>query len=192
MSRDTDRNYYDLPESGTPAAPRVYEYLDCDPRTAGVDPATRDDLLKISRKHDVAVRAFAAASDGSHREDGVDIMNESERILLENGRVQAGRRGVAITNKGGNRGVTCRRLLIVAPYGRFTDIEDGNWADQSWRKTTGTVYDEIARADGQPVRYAWGRADRAQLRNGKYRIVWWWTAVLHLYVYTKRLLPFLP
>jgi len=194
MPQDKDSNYFDVPESGTPGNPRIYEgvEVDCDPRHAGIDPATKDDLLKCSAKHDVLVRNFVAVSDGTHKEDGIDLMNESERVVFENGRVQAGRKGVAITNKGGNRDCTFRRVVIEAPYGKFTDIEDGNWADQSWRKTTGTTYDEIARSDGKPVRYAWGRAARARLLHGQYEIVWGWTILLHLYVYAKRAIPFIP
>lgn len=192
MSRDTDLNYYNVPESGEPGRPRVYPGLDCDPRSEDIVPATRDDLLKCSAKHDVEIVDFAAVSDGTHREDGIDLMNECERVVFRRGRVQAGRKGVAITNKGGNRGCTFEDILIVPPYARFVDLEDGNHADQSWRKTAGTDYRRVRRADGAPVRYAWGRAERAGLLEGRYRIVWWWTAVLHLYVYAKHWFKFIP
>lgn len=184
---DTDRNYYNLPASGTPGCPYDYPGLNCDPRANGDSPAAYDDLLKVSGKTDVVVRDFLAASDGTHKEDGIDLMRESARVVFRHGTVQAGRAGVAITNKGGNSDCTFEDILIIAPYGKYVDIEDGNWADQSWRRGTGNVYRRIRRADGQPVRYAWGRAGKARLVDGQYRIVWWWVAVLHLYVYGKRL-----
>lgn len=195
MSRDRDLNFFNFPAAGAngdPGAPAHYPGLNCDPRSVGANPADYDDLLKVSAKHDLRITDFNATSDGMHKEDGIDLMNRCERITFEGGRVQAGRKGVAITNKGGNRDCTFRDIVILPPYGRFVDIEDGNHADQTWHKSTRTTYDNVRRADGAPVRYAWGRADRARLLNGRYRIVWWWTAVLHLYVYAKHWFKFIP
>lgn len=190
---DRDLNFFNLPAngSGERGRPARYAGIDCDPRIQGLLASDYDDLLKVSAKRDVDLEDFAAVSDGTHKEDGVDLMNECERVNFRRGRVQAGRKGVAITNKGGNRDCTFEDILILPPYARFVDIEDGNHADQSWRKTTGTVYRRVRRADGAPVRYAWGRADRAQLLEGRYRIVWWWVLVLHGYVYAKHWFKFI-
>lgn len=151
-----------------------------------------DDVLKIHKQHGLIVQHFRAGQGGMHLEDGIDAQNRNVNCIVQDGRVGAGRKGVAITNKGGNVGMTYRRLVLTAPYGRHVDIEDGNHSDQVWDKTIGTTYDEVVREDGQPVRYAWGRAQRAELRNGNYRICWGWTLALHLYVYAKHYLKFIP
>lgn len=192
MSRDTDNNgiSYAGPESW---GSRVGD-LDYDQwlRQQGRDLTQIDDVLKLHAQHGLIVSNFRAGVGGAHLEDGIDCNDRNVNCILEDGAIGAGRKGVAITNKGGNVGLTFRRLTIYPPYGKHCDIEDGNHSDQSWNKTTGTTYDEVVRLDGQPVRYAWGRADRAELRNGNYRIMWGWSLCLHVYVYLKHWLPWIP
>lgn len=182
MSQDTDNNYFNLPESD-----RDYDALDCDPRNQGLSPAEYDDLLKISGKRNVTVRYFKAESDGTHKEDGVDLNRECSDIVLMDGRVGAGG-GVAVTIKGGSCKTQLVRMLVTRP-GRHCDVEIGNHSDQSWKSCDGTVLEDCLRTDGKPVRVAWGRGSRPKIIGGNVRIVWWWTAVLHLYVYAKHYFP---
>lgn len=184
--KDTDFNYYQLPESD-----RDYDGLDCDPRSKLLKPSAYDDLLKISAKHNVTVRYFKAESDGTHREDGVDLNNECANVVLMDGTVTAGQKGVAVTIKGGSCRTKLVRLVIDRP-GRHCDIEIGNHSDQSWKSCDGTVIEDCLRADGQPVRVAWGRGSRPKVTGGHVEIVWGWTVVLHLYVYAKHFLKFIP
>jgi len=192
VSKDRDNNgiSYATPETWH----STVDGIDFDAllESQGRDLATIDDPVKIHKQRGLILQNFKAGVGGRHIEDGIDAQNKNVNCTVQNGRIGAGRKGVAITNKGGNVGMTFRRLVICAPYGRWCDLEDGNHSDQVWDKTTGTTYDEIAREDGQPVRYAWGRADRAELRNGNYRICWIRTIALHLYVYAKQLFPFIP
>ncbi len=186
---DTDNNYYQLPESD-----RDYRNLVCDPRKdlgGQMDPADFDDLLKISAKRNVTVHGFKAEAGGRHIEDGIDLNNECHNIELAYGQVGAGRKGVAVTIKGGCSEITLRSLLITEP-GRGCDIEIGNHSNQSWRKCQGIVLEDLERADGRPVRVAWGRADRPTIVGGNVQIAWGRTVALHLYVYAKHFLPFIP
>lgn len=178
---DRDNNYYQLPESD-----RDYDGLDCNP-PAG-DPTRYDDLLKISAKRNVTVRYFKAEGDGSHYEDGIDLNRECRNVILMDGRVGAGQKGVAVTIKGGSSDIKLVRQLVTRP-GRHCDIEIGNHSDQSWKSCDGIELEDCLRSDGQPVRVAWGRGSRPKIIGGNVRIVWWWTAVLHLYVYAKHWFP---
>lgn len=184
MSKDSDRNYYQLPESD-----RDYDGLDCNPPS--IDPERYDDLLKISGKRNVTVRFFKAEGDGYHFEDGVDLNRECADVVLMDGRVGAGRKGVAVTIKGGSCDTQLVRLIVTRP-GRYCDIEIGNWSDQSWKSCDGTIIEDCLRSDGQPVRVAWGRGARPKITGGHVKIVWWWTIALHAYVYAKRYLKFIP
>lgn len=189
MSQDRDNNFYQLPESD-----RDYRNLNCDPRAqygGQIDPAAFDDLLKISAKRNVTVHGFVAEAGGLHIEDGIDLNNECRNIELAYGRVGAGRKGVAVTIKGGSCEITLRNLHITEP-GRGCDIEIGNHSDQSWRKCQGIVLEELERADGRPVRVAWGRGDRPTIIGGNVQIAWGRTVLLHLYVYAKHYLPWIP
>jgi len=186
LSRTPDNNgtSYDQPEHDG----RTFSHMNYDPVQSGRDPTQVDDILKVSGRSILTITDFIAATAGGvHREDGVDLNNGCYRCAFVRGTVQAGKGGVAITNKGGNCLTLFRDIVILPPYGRFTDIEDGNHSDQSWKKTTLTLYDNVHRADGKPVRYAWGRADRATFTNTKVKIVWWYTIALHVYVYVKQI-----
>jgi hypothetical protein len=186
VSKDTDFNYFQLPFSDLD-----YDGLDCDPRTKFLNPSAFDDLLKISAKQNVTVRYFKATSDGTHREDAVDLNNLCQAVTLMDGTVTAGAKGVAVTIKGGSCATRLVRLVIDRP-GKYCDIEIGNHSDQSWKSCDGTVIEDCLRRDSQPVRVAWGRGKRPQIIGGHVKIVWWWTAVLHAYVYAKHYLKFIP
>lgn len=180
---DKDTNFYNLPESD-----RGYKKLNCNPLAVGMSPAGFDDLLKVSDKRNVVVREFIAESDGTHFEDGIDVNHECENIQFIDGRAGSGTKGVAVTIKGGSCNVSLERVVVTKP-GRHCDIEIGNHSDQSWKSCDGTALRDVVRADGQPVRVAWGRGRKPRIEGGNVRIVWWWTAVLHLYVYGKHFFP---
>lgn len=183
MSQDRDNNYWQVPESG-----REYAGKLLNPANGGYDPAGFDDLCKVSQKHDVTVRDFVAESGKKHIEDGIDVNNNCERILFKDGRVGAGRKGVAVTIKGGSSSISLEGVVVTDP-GRHCDIEIGNHSDQSWKPCERIFIADCRRADGQPVRVAWGRGSRPIIRGGNVRIVWWWTVALHLYVYAKHYFP---
>lgn len=185
MPQDRDNNWFNVPADNA-----TYSGDDYNPTASGADPSQYDDLLKLSCRVGVRVSHFNADSGGLHIEDGVDLNRECESCVLEDGEVGAGRKGVAVTIKGGCRGITLRRLLVVTP-GHGCDIEIGNWSDQSWRPCSNIVIEDALRADGKPVRVAWGRGKKPTIRGGNARIAWGRTLALHLYVYGKRWLPFL-
>ncbi len=186
LSRAPDKNFssFDQPEHNL----QTFEFVNANPASQMKRPEDYDDLLKVSGRQGTAIYNFDATSgSGKHREDGIDINNECTSVRFVHGRVQAGQKGVAITNKGGNFATLFENIVIIAPYGKFVDIEDGNHSDQSWKKTTLTLYKNVRRADGKPVRYAYGRADKASFVDTDVKVVWWYTAALHVYVYVKQL-----
>lgn len=186
LSRPADNNFLSFDQ--LTHNNQIFIDVNANPLSQMKRPEDYDDLLKVSGRWGTRIENFDATSgSGNHREDGIDINNESRLVTFCNGHVQAGKKGVAITNKGGNSGTLFDDVVIVAPYGRFVDIEDGNHSDQSWKKTTGTFYRNVRRADGKPVRYAWGRADRATFQDTNVKVVWWYTLALHVYVYVKQI-----
>lgn len=185
LSRTPDKNFISFASDGDNG--KTFDRLNGDPRAESLLPRDYDDLIKVSGRTGLTLTQFTAASDGTHREDGIDINNESVHCTFRSGVIQAGKKGVAITNKGGNIDTRFENIVIIAPYGKYVDIEDGNHSDQSWKKTTGTIYNKVKRLDGKPVRYAYGRADKASFVDTDVKVVWWYTAALHVYVYVKQL-----
>lgn len=118
---------------------------------------------------------FAAHITGG-TEDCIDINNRCRDIIIEVPKLRAGGSYVA-TIKGGSRNITlCGKIWVP---GETTDIDLGNWSDQSNERTTG-IRLALTRADGRPVRVRLINADApALIGGGPYEIkrlnpILWW------------------
>lgn len=176
---DKDINYFNVPDGTS-----LLEGLIVSPD----NPGQYDDLLKVSGKQNLVIRDFEVRGVGI--EDGIDCNRLCENVLFENGKVDSGK-DLAFTIKGGCRNIHLKNILITRP-GNHCEIELGNHSDQSWNKTTGVILENVRRADGKPVRVAWGRADKPKVIGGNVKFCWGWTVLLHFYVYLKHWLPFIP
>jgi len=135
---------------------------------------TYADTLKItSQSYDGVIRAKCI--DGGH-EDCIDINNRCHDIKIFADALYSGGDYVA-TIKGGCHDITLHGVIYRG--GKTTDIDLGNWSDQSHDRTTGIRLD-LTRADGSPVRVRLLDADPPKLiGGGPYKItrinpVLWW------------------
>jgi hypothetical protein len=161
--------------------------LHIDPREEGIDPATVDDVLKISHCRDWRLSQFTVLAGGLQRENAIDLNRDCARVTLENGTIEAGRQN-AITIKGGAEDTTLRRIVIIRAGGHC-DIELGNYSDQSRRRVRRTIIEDVSRSDGRPVRVRCGDADWPIVINSNVEILYVQSAAIKLYVRLKRLFP---
>jgi hypothetical protein len=136
--------------------------------------ATYADTLKITGGSHSG-RITAARIDGG-REDCIDINDRSHHIEINATALHSGGHYVA-TIKGGSHHITLRGK--IGRPGATTDIDLGNWSDQSNDRTTAIRLD-LTRADGSPVRVRLINADPPRLiGGGPYEIkrlnplLWW-------------------
>lgn len=155
-----------------------------DPREQGLDPAGFADLLKLSHAVDVTVRNCTIRGGGLQRENAIDMNRNCRAIVITDCAVEAGKQN-AITIKGGCKNTLLRRVIIERAGGNC-DLELGNYSDQSFERTTGTLLDSVVRADGKPVRVRCGQADWPVVTNGKVEILYFQSYVLKFYVWLKQ------
>jgi hypothetical protein len=177
---DTDNNFANYYDQG-PAEPLIGLEI------APVEPGQYDDLWKLSNAHGWSFAGFRVS--GRSREDGQDLNRNCHGNTFEDGEIESGR-NVAITCKGGSCGNLWRRVWIKG-RGKFADIEFGNYSAQSREPSSGNILHDVKHRDGKPVRVAYGPGSKPIIQGGSVTIVWWYTALLHLYVPLKRILPFI-
>jgi hypothetical protein len=101
-------------------------------------------------------------------EDVIDINNYCNEITIHGCDFYVkGKFGLTI--KGGSKNVTVSRCNFIGS-GKETDIDIGNWSDQSSELTTGIVLENLTRADGKHVRVRvlWG--DAPTVIGGKVKV----------------------
>lgn len=159
-----DINY--LPGTFADVADLVIDGLTIDPASAGVDPATLCDLVKLSHARRITLRNLVVRG-GKQRENAIDANRMCEDVLIDGAELEAGRQN-AITIKGGCRRIHLRNVLI-ARAGGHCDIELGNWSDQSFERVTKVTLENVRRADGKPVRLRVGHAAFPTIIGGNVR-----------------------
>ena len=155
------RSYAD--QSGILVADQVI-----DPRPAGFDPATIDDVLKLSRVTNARFERIEVRAGGLQRENALDLNRQCSDVSIEACTLESGRQN-AITIKGGCVAITIKDVVII-PGAGHCDIELGNWSDQSTEKTTRVWLINVTRSDGKPVRLRVGRADHPIILGGNVKL----------------------
>ncbi len=124
-----------------------------------IDGLGYSDALKCSRVENLTVMADVVLS-GS--EDAVDVNNRCLNVTLT-AKLWVLRGKLGFTVKGGSRGTTF--IGRVDGRGKETDVDLGNWSDQSHDKTTNTHLN-LWRADQSPVRVRVLHADTPSFEPG--------------------------
>lgn len=129
---------------------------------------TYADALKLSNVSNAEIK-------GCHiyggKEDCIDINRGCQLISISKcDLIPAGK--YAVTIKGGSR-VVCLSDVIIHDHGAETDIDIGNWSDQSAELTTGVYLNNVTMVDGSPVRcrVLWGEAPTVAGGNVKVTVV---------------------
>lgn len=150
-----DANGYTI-DAGGPNPQTVTE-LPADNIFMPADASQYSDILKFSGRQMFSL-TNAKVSQG--REDCVDINNKCANITVQGMFAVDGSGKQVLTIKGESRDIFISGV-IVKP-GSKTDVEIGNWSDQSKKKST-NIHVDLRRADGKPVRVVIGHADNVHL-----------------------------
>ena len=140
------------------------------------------DSLKLSKATDVLVSSCSITG-GS--EDCIDMnrycsdITVSDCILKPRGKY-------GITIKGGTTRVTLKNLLFMT-HGKETDIDLGNWSDQSAEPVTAVVLENITALDGKPVRVRllWANKDTIKVVGGNVKLIVYPKLLVKIYRYLR-------
>ena len=143
---------------------------------------TYADTLKLS--HADFIEVIRCVIYGGH-EDCIDINRDCVDVLVKDCRLIPDGK-YAVTIKGGSCMVHLQNVVIDV-HGSETDIDIGNWSDQSGFLTTGVVLENVTMADGSPVRcrVLWGEKPMVVGGNVKVTVVpkvlvWGWRVLRKL------------
>jgi hypothetical protein len=156
-----------------------------DPRLEGKDPAAFDDLFKLSKVERAEITNLTVDGGGLQRENAIDCNRECKGIKILGAKLAAGKQN-ALTIKGGCSDILVFNVEITRPGGNC-DIELGNHSDQSRKKTTGVVIDNVWRKDGKPVRLRVGHADWPRIVNSNVKIDYVMSYLLKTYLFFRYL-----
>lgn len=138
----TDRNYISFADVDAHQVIEGRTFPD-----PGINSLEYSDTVKLSHASNVTIRN-AVISGG--KEDCVDMNRNCSDILIEDCTIiPKGQYGFTI--KGGTKNVVLRNLRFAA-HGSVTDIDLGNWSDQSMERTTNITIENCTTFDGKPVR----------------------------------------
>lgn len=150
-----DKNYYSIADQDGV----VIENKDFPDE--GVSCLEYSDIFKLSHATNVVLRNSKIAGG---KEDCIDMNRYCENVLIENVTLHSGGK-YCITIKGGTKNVVLRNIIVDA-HGSETDIDLGNWSDQSSDLTTNITLDNVKSRDGTPVRVRVLWADKPTIIGG--------------------------
>lgn len=135
-----------------------------DPRSTGVDPATIDDVLKLSHAQNILIERLIVDAGGLQKENAIDMNRMCSQVSIIDAKLVSGLQN-AITIKGGCYDILIENVIIIPGKGSC-DIELGNWSDQSQDYVTNVTLKNVTRNDGQPVRLRVGHAKEPTIIGG--------------------------
>jgi len=150
------------------------------------DPRNYSDILKLSHATNILVKDCVIYGG---KEDCIDMNRYCDNIVVDNCRLASGGLYVA-TIKGGTKNVTFQDV-IVTKHGKETDIDIGNWSDQSNEMTKNITLDNVTSTDGKPVRVRVLWADRPLVIGGnvKVTVIPKWAVAIYRFLRRFHLVP---
>lgn len=136
-----DKNYYSIADQSDILLGST-EFPD-----KGINAQDYSDTLKLSHAKYITVKCCYITGG---KEDCIDINRMCENILIEDTTLFSGG-SYCVTIKGGSKNITLKNVTIDG-HGKETDIDIGNWSDQSSELTTGVVLDNVQSRSGEPVK----------------------------------------
>lgn len=165
-----DNNYYSIADQdGVILANETLPY-------GGVMVDDYDDILKLS--HATNTKILSCIIYGG-KEDCIDLNRYCNNILIQDTILYPFGNYVC-TIKGGTSNVTLKNI-ILKNRGKETDIDIGNWSDQSNELTTNIILDNVTCYDGSPVRVRvlWGTRPTVIGGNVKVTVVPKWVVAIY-------------
>lgn len=158
----SDFNYFSITNDGYTIDaggpnPQTVTELPTDNKFTPANPGQYNDILKLSNKQGLSLTNVQV----SHgQEDCVDINNHCANITLQGEFGVEGSGRQCFTIKGESKDIFISGVIHTP--GNSTDVEIGNWSDQSYGLSS-NIHVDLRRADGKPVRVRIGRAENVQL-----------------------------
>ena len=138
------------------------------------------DSLKLSKATDVLVKSCSITG-GS--EDCIDMNRYCSDITVSDCILKpCGKYGITI--KGGTTRVTLKNLLFMT-HGKETDIDLGNWSDQSAEPVSSVVLENITSLDGKPVRVRVLWAQKPKVLGGNVKLIIYPKLLVKIYRYLR-------
>ncbi len=143
-------------------------------------PLLHSDSLKLSKATEVTVKSCSITG-GS--EDCIDMNRYCSDILISDCILKP-RGKYGITIKGGTSQVRLKNVLFTA-HGKETDIDLGNWSDQSAELVTDVVLDNITSLDGKPVKVRVLWAQKPKVIGGNVKLTVYPKLLVKIYRYLR-------
>jgi hypothetical protein len=179
MSAGTDNNYASFADrDGVRASGITF-----DPTLDGLQAAAFSDILKFSNLTNSVFEGGVVVATGA-KENAIDANRNCSNVRVHDFLLFGGRQA-AIVCKGGCKQMVFSKVTIYPDSSAKVDVIWDDWSDQSKAPSTGSLTD-VRRADGKPVRVAFGRFNRPQIVGGNCKIDWVRTAGMHVYNYVLR------
>ena len=179
---DTDKNYYSVSDVSDVTV-KNHRF---DPSEFGVNPAEIDDIVKFSHATNIVFNDIIVDGQGQQKENCIDMNRECKNISIIGALLYQGNQN-AITIKGGCDTILLKNITII-PRGGNCDIEIGNHSQQSFKKTTNVILDNVKRFDGKPVRLRVGHADYPTIINSDVEYQWFQSLIAKIYVIGSQLI----
>jgi len=130
-----------------------------------VNPLDYSDIVKLSHATNITIKDCTIHGG---REDCIDMNRDCDNILIENSFLESNG-NYCMTIKGGTKNVTIKNVTITS-HGKETDIDLGNWSDQSSELTTNITLENVVSEDGLPVRVRVLWADKPTVIGGNVKV----------------------
>ena len=175
-----DKNYYSIADQDSVVL--VNETLPY----GGVAVDDYNDILKLS--HATNTQILSSMIYGG-TEDCIDMNRYCENILVQDTRLHPFG-SYCCTIKGGTKNVILKNI-VLGGHGKETDIDLGNWSDQSSELTTNITLDNVTCYDGSPVRVRVLWADPPTVIGGnvKVTVIPKWMVAIYRFLRKFHLVP---
>lgn len=130
-----------------------------------VNPLDYSDIVKLSNASNITLKDCTIHGG---KEDCIDMNRNCNSVIIENTFLESNG-NYCITIKGGTKNVTIKNVTITN-HGKETDIDLGNWSDQSSELTTNITLDNVVSEDGFPVKVRVLWADKPTVIGGNVKV----------------------
>ena len=154
-----DKNYYSIADqSDVIIGDTIFPNGD-------VNPLEYSDIVKLSYATNITIKGCTIHGG---KEDCIDMNRYCDNILVEDTYLESNG-SYCMTIKGGTKNVVIKNVTITN-HGRETDIDLGNWSDQSSELTTKITLENVCSEDGSPVRVRVLWADKPTVIGGNVKV----------------------
>ena len=152
----------------------------------GVNSLEYSDIFKLSHATNIVLKNSSITGG---KEDCIDMNRYCEHVLIDDVSLHSCG-NYCVTIKGGSRNIILRNITIEA-HGAETDIDLGNWSDQSNHLTTNVFLENVLSKDGEPVkvRVLWADPPTVIGGNVTVKVVPRWLVAIYRFLRKFNIIP---